>query len=206
MEKMLGIPDYKTYIVYLSGGLDSALILFLIGKYLPNSRLVLVTALHDHMDHYNKPYVINVVKWFTTRFDNCIIDHKFVQYKDRTESQAKKKSTFDSIVDEYNADGRFVGMTLNPIGIDDLMLDDTRDKRRDQKNDWKNDMSLYFKKPFMSYQPINDIDKQGVALLYDHYELSSLAAITISCESLTTTKPCKTCWWCREKYWGFGHY
>ena len=76
MEKMLDIPDNKTYIVYLSGGLDSALVLFLIGTYLPNSDLVLVTATHNHMSHYNKPYVIDIVSWFTTRFDNRIVDHK----------------------------------------------------------------------------------------------------------------------------------
>jgi len=206
MEKMLDIPDNKTYIVYLSGGLDSALVLFLIGTYLPNSDLVLVTATHNHMSHYNKPYVIDIVSWFTTRFDNRIVDHKFINYTDRIDSQARKQSDFDDTVREYYADGRFVGMTLNPIGIEDLMTDDSRDKRRDVKNGWKKDMTKYFGKEFMSYQPLNDIDKKAVASLYAQYDLASLAEITISCESLIEPKPCKTCWWCREKYWGFGHY
>lgn len=202
---MLSIPDNKTYIVYLSGGLDSALVLFLIGTYLPNSKLVLVTACHSHMKHYNKPFVKNIVSWFTNRFANNIVEHKFIYYKDRVESQSRKQTTFDEVVREYNADGSFVGMTLNPA-IDDLMTDDNRDKRRDVKNVWKRDLSVQFGKKFISYQPINDIDKKGVANLYEQYNLDELAEITISCESLTEVKPCKTCWWCREKYYGFGYY
>lgn len=57
------------------------------------------------------------------------------------------------------------------------------------------------------YTPILNIDKKGVAKLYEEYDLvDTLFPYTRSCVSATTdfSKHCGTCWWCKERIWAFG--
>jgi 7-cyano-7-deazaguanine synthase in queuosine biosynthesis len=58
------------------------------------------------------------------------------------------------------------------------------------------------------YRPFANLDKKGIAELYEHFNLmDTLFPITKSCEAKTydwTTPHCGTCWWCHERQWGFG--
>ena len=55
-------------------------------------------------------------------------------------------------------------------------------------------------------------NKRGLADLYGQYDLlESLFPYTRSCEGETEetnnhTTTCGHCWWCRERFWGFGTY
>ena len=64
--------------------------------------------------------------------------------------------------------------------------------------------------------PLINIDKQGVKELYEKFGLlDTLYPLTRSCESFTDdfSKHCgeykdeqDVCWFCKERYWGFGRY
>jgi len=56
------------------------------------------------------------------------------------------------------------------------------------------------------YTPFINFNKQELAKSYSYLEIEELYSITRSCESLSlTTGHCGTCWWCKERIWGFGY-
>ena len=67
-----------------------------------------------------------------------------------------------------------------------------------------------------TFFPLINIDKQGVKELYEKFGLlDTLYPLTRSCESFTDdfSKHCgeykdeqDVCWFCKERYWGFGRY
>ena len=66
------------------------------------------------------------------------------------------------------------------------------------QNDIKVDFSLY--------TPFININKKQIAELYRELKIEHLYASTRSCESLIhDAGHCGTCWWCKERIWGFGY-
>ena len=61
-------------------------------------------------------------------------------------------------------------------------------------------------------KPFQNHDKAWVARCFESEGLmKGLFPLTRSCEGQADktknfTKPCKKCWWCREKYWAFKQY
>jgi hypothetical protein len=54
--------------------------------------------------------------------------------------------------------------------------------------------------------PFVNINKQKIAELYRELGIEELYKITRSCESLTIDdRHCGECWWCKERIWGFGY-
>ena len=81
-------------------------------------------------------------------------------------------------------------------------------------NYWTNDNNELIQKIFglpvgdkhPLYTPFINVNKQELAKIYSHLELGELYSITRSCESLSlTTGHCGSCWWCKERVWGFGY-
>jgi 7-cyano-7-deazaguanine synthase in queuosine biosynthesis len=61
----------------------------------------------------------------------------------------------------------------------------------------------------LKMRPFRNIDKKGIAELYEKFGLlDTLFPITRSCELTTTdfSEHCGTCWFCEERKWGFGRY
>jgi hypothetical protein len=56
------------------------------------------------------------------------------------------------------------------------------------------------------YLPFVGINKQKIAELYRTLGILELYKLTRSCESLTIDdRHCGACWWCKERIWGFGY-
>ena len=53
MNNISNIPNSGTYVLMLSGGLDSALLSYLVLKELPNTKLVLSSVCHESLNYYN---------------------------------------------------------------------------------------------------------------------------------------------------------
>lgn len=53
--------------------------------------------------------------------------------------------------------------------------------------------------------PWATVDKSFIAAQYSKFKLKELSDITNSC-IISGHTPCKECWWCRERYWAFGSY
>ena len=85
-----------------------------------------------------------------------------------------------------------------------------REKRRDRHTHKRTPYHERNDKPF--YCRLEYLDKRFVAEMYEQFNLmDNLFPITASCVEYADktdyfTKPCKKCWWCREKKWAFGAY
>lgn len=198
MEEILEMPDNITYVSTLSGGLDSALATYLTMKLKPNSMMVLSSICLEHMDNYNFDNVKNIMNYLDCAFPYRIIDHRIGYFADRDAARAGRGEQTRELVSSYQAQGLISGMTLNP---QELMVEG-RDTTRDTKRPWrkKNLLDIWHYQPFINY------DKKHIAKLYKQYNLQDLAELTVSCEAENGPRPCKNCWWCKEKYWGFGFY
>ena len=53
--------------------------------------------------------------------------------------------------------------------------------------------------------PFGAVDKKWIKLQYRYYGIVDLANITVSCIA-DQKEPCRECWWCKERFWGFGNY
>lgn len=198
MEEILEMPDGITYVSTLSGGLDSALVTYLTMKLRPNSTMVLSTICLEHMNNYNFENVKNIMNYLDYAFPYRILDHRIGYFADRDAAREGRGKQTRELVLQYQAQGLISGMTLNP---QELMIEG-RDITRDTKRQWRKKSLL----DIWHYQPFINHDKKRIAQLYKQYNLQDLAELTVSCEAEQSPRPCKTCWWCKEKYWAFGFY
>ena len=53
--------------------------------------------------------------------------------------------------------------------------------------------------------PFGAVNKKFIAYQYKRHALEGLKAITVSCIA-DSPKPCQKCWWCQERFWAFGDY
>lgn len=82
---------------------------------------------------------------------------------------------------------------------------DTRDVRRDEHRILKNIDTFTY--DIIRSIPLYNITKVSVKHLYERYGLiDTLYPMTISCMADFRPFPCKTCFWCMEKYAIFGSY
>ncbi|MBV36205.1 MAG: hypothetical protein CMP47_12260 [Rickettsiales bacterium] len=56
------------------------------------------------------------------------------------------------------------------------------------------------------FSPLTNLNKKGIAQLYLENGAIQLAHLTNSCYTKYHEEPCKQCFACKEKYWGFGFY
>jgi len=199
VEEIDLIPNEGVYLSTLSGGLDSALLTFLVMNYKPECKIVLSTICFAHMQNYNLDNVEKIKKYLDSNFPNRIIEHRIGFLPDRETAQAggRAKQTKE-LVEKYNVTGILSGMTTNPKELQIEGRDETRDVPREWRSKSRN--GIYH------YQPFINQDKRYVAELYKQHQLQELSDLTVSCEALIPPRPCKTCWWCKEKYWAFGFY
>ena len=201
MEEILKMPDNITYVSTLSGGLDSALATYLLMYYKPGTRVVLSSICLEHMDNYNLNNVKNIRTYLQKHFPDRIREHRIGYFADRDAARSGRGTQTSNLVTEFTALGLLSGMTLNPIDVPELM-----DSERDDTRDAVRPVRTLSRTNIWHYQPFINHDKKYVAELYQQHNLQDLADLTVSCESLTSPRPCKTCWWCREKHWAFGYY
>ena len=199
MEQIIEMPDGITYLSTLSGGLDSALITYLIMKLKPNSKMVLSSFCLQHQQNHNFDTVKKIMNYLDYTFPFRIIDHRigFVRDIEHAKNGGRAKQTRE-LLQQYDIQGIISGFTINPP---ELMIEG-RDETRDAPREWRsmNQHGIYH------YQPFINKDKRYIAELYQQYQLQELADLTVSCEAEQPPRPCKKCWWCKEKYWAFGFY
>ena len=53
--------------------------------------------------------------------------------------------------------------------------------------------------------PFGAVDKRWVKLQYRYQGIMDLANMTVSCIA-DQKEPCRECWWCKERLWAFGNY
>lgn len=223
----------KQIFVGVSGGLDSAALLYLIATKFPEIEIHTYSGNDDNhpMDYLN---AINVLQWFEDEFPEIDIRSPYIfKYNGREERWVKeaeeliasgKKPGFSSVagvaktvvmnkmINEYWFEHipdaiRISGMTANPP-IEDMKefgFYDDRESRRDKGQNI----------PVFSgrvYQPLVNVDKKFVAGVFkEHGLMEELFKLTGSCIATPEQQnwgdsACGKCWWCKEKEWAFGEY
>ncbi len=205
--------SWKTLLIQVSGGLDSALLLFLTAnllkengssvKILPFSLEVPTKA--KALDSARR--IISTVKeltgyqFFAESFEYEIPFEKstYKRKDDAFLTQLRRLYHENAFCFEFN------GNTRNPPASArcDFLRDFTRESFRDHRTSIYNGAE--------SASPHAMIDKSGIVYLYKKFGiLDSLASQTVSCDANIEDVaahnldiPCGECWWCEERAWGF---
>ena len=205
-------PDIKNVGIKLSGGADSAIVCYMVATHIvkerPDVSVYVITCNAE-----GKEYQVEFARRVMLKVSD-LTGLKFAGHFTalaRTDSSKHYSADQDSLIDnvyDNNVIGmHFAGITANPnndeapeLYVDlDAMPSDDRSK-------------LPTKRPYQygrSYCPLINIDKRGVAELYQNLGvIDSLFPVTRSCEAYTSnfTKHCGKCWFCKERFWGFGRY
>jgi len=178
--------------IIVSGGADSALLLWLLLKVQKNT--VHITTLTNKQKFYrNVVPAANVVKFCVDATGNNNITHKFL-YEDY-----QNDDSFSKLIESMETRIKIKGLTDLPtqdsnLDIPVLPQNDIRNYPA-PRDLWKGDM----------YFPFANINKKDLAKIYeDNGLVDTLFPLTMSCESLNNVVDhCGQCWWCKERLWGF---
>lgn len=207
------IIDESNYVkvigLKMSGGADSAIVGYMLCKYVteerPDIKLQPITTIHAGKP-FQEIYSRRVVEFLKQKFGDIFLQHKINTCDELGKTYV---STQEQLVKEcyttHNMNIHYAGITANPpkTVINQWLpltgpTDDRNGKTFSTKsNKWR--------------KPLVNIDKKGVAELYDTLGVTdTLFPVTRSCEAWANKEiynideHCGECWWCKERQWGFG--
>lgn len=207
--------DWKTVGVQVSGGLDSALLLFLTAKAIEKSGLDIkiqpisvfiptkvknIAATDAIIDNVRKLTGVDFIN------DGIIFD---MPIEETSTHDGKKDNFFINMIRDLFHEGKidfeYNGNTKNPP--DEARIGWKNDEHRQKNRD--NASTIYTTSH--SASPHYNMDKGDIINLYIKYDLlDTIAPLTCSCDEnisivhkYKSTVPCSTCWWCEERNYGF---
>ena len=205
------LPIIKGHVgLSLSGGADSALLLYLLLKH--KKDLLTIFTLSDinekSLPAAQTPLIIQKCIELT---GNKNVLH-IVEYKDKKNEDVLFETPVNYLK-ENTINVIYTGFTTNPP---DHVLATFKNKISDKfyKDRHPSFIKEVVYKEFCA--PFANIDKMGICKIYQQYNLmESLFPLTRSCSwserIKNTTIPvnnehCKMCWTCEERFWGFNRY
>ena len=204
--------------INLSGGCDSALVTFFTCRELQSTKsdamIVPITGVHNARPsclwHAEEIVLLFKEMFPDVRWDKHRIDHYDKSHeKDKINHHVAHENRLRS---EGIIDVLFHGRTANPPE------EEAKKHNLLYKRETKRDVHGNNRKPYHElhghafYCPFEYVDKRFVSENYKKFNLmEELFPITASCVGYAKatdnfSKPCKECWWCREKKWAFGMY
>ena len=200
IEDLVNSDMHSKFALWLSGGADSAMLLFLLLESLERNKVhKSILPLHgwDTARTVAVSYDASdrIVKLLQNKFPKIQLKEQYVLPYHKTE---KSKNKYHDPLNQYllkakKADCIFDCSTLNPPHL--ILGEDRTNKEPDTYHNTKR-----------IYKPLRHVDKKVIAELYHKYDLmNDLFPLTVSCIG-DDIKPCKRCAWCEEKYWAFGYY
>jgi 7-cyano-7-deazaguanine synthase in queuosine biosynthesis len=226
---------FKKIGINISGGLDSAFLLWFLLKYLKeqnrtDTEIVAITiGQNDYgKKHWNSIVSAQVIDKVLRLYDpdinndnrggiQSIITTHFTYYRPSqnvSQSHEMEPKLFKlGLIDIIMA-----GKTANPPPNFENLLEG-RDETRDEGSRNSNEI-VYGKrydpededKKMAWYIPFTNVDKRFIRDQYIKFNLmDTLYPVTRSCEHCLQPDqewegPCEECWWCNERYWAFGKY
>ena len=203
--------------VAVSGGADSALLLYIIMKNI--TAPITIVSCGNSLTHNQEPVnalkITNEIMKLTGKKNVYFITH-WAENKQLTTTFQK-----ELVVDTLKLDVMYFGFT-RPPPKDEIVEFDTEnvaaaggiDSELVRKTYWSKDEELIdifgpkakgFKLPLAVASPFININKKEIAKLYKVLDIEYLYSMTRSCESLTVLDAhCGECWWCKERVWAFG--
>lgn len=203
VEISLG-PNVNKVGIKLSGGADSAMLAYLLARYKkeqhPDLRIVPMTNVCKEKP-YNEIFALKVIDFVTNEVGVEFNEHVVIKNIDQDGFLTYHDMILDMLYGSKLIDEHFIAITSYPpdggmdmSGTDQISgLDRTRSLKPTKEN--------------RSNRPFYNLDKKGIAELYERFELTDrLFPLTRSCEAYTHdfSHHCGACWWCRERQWAFG--
>tara|TARA_B100000575_G_scaffold80443_1_gene63080 strand:- start:27547 stop:28221 length:675 start_codon:yes stop_codon:yes gene_type:complete len=210
----IDLPEnMKTLGLKISGGADSAIVCYMVAKYVteerPDITIHPITAVAS-----TKPFQ-QIFADKVLRKVESMTGIKFATHQYRTIDSSTVENYInqqaDLVNDVYASQGlqkHFSGLTANPTAEDAPELYDGTHALPGSFGTNDMDRSKGLEKKDNTFRPLINVDKKGVA---EHYirlgVLEDIFPLTRSCEDdevYTFEKHCEDCWFCRERQWGFG--
>ena len=212
------LNKFKKIGINLSGGADSALVMFMTCREIVERNLDTTIVPITGVDERRPTNIWNareIVDLFKELFPQVkFYEHQVNHYQKSHEKDKVNhhRAHEDRLRKEGIIDVLFHGRSANPP--EDVAKENNllfkREERRDRHGHDRVPYHENHGKPF--YCPLEYLDKRFVAEMYEQFDLmNNLFPITASCVEYADktdyfSKPCKECWWCREKKWAFGMY
>lgn len=211
----IDIPEKFTKIgLKISGGADSAIVAYMLCKYITETKKdckIIPITVNYAGKAFQTQFSAKVLTYLKNNFDVNIGKHYTdLNYEFDTYSQVQD-SLVQRLYKEQIIECHFSGITANPP-TEVMNSFNTRGPMDDRNRQTD-------KKPQVNgnvFFPLINLDKKGVNELYETFDLlDELFPLTRSCEFFTDdfSKHCgeyieeqDQCWFCKERYWGFGRY
>ena len=222
------IPEkHKTICVNVSGGADSALLLWNILRYqkLTNNRfkIILYTTSPRTRRSFNFYHALQVQRWIfnTTQFDDFNHDYVWCTYRTYQNDTSAQYSHMRKIGSEYKPTLFISGRSswpqskeLPPHWTTDSGNVITKAEARsytrssdspilERLQDADPYADNWFAPDTFYYIPLISVDKKWIWGSYKHYKIANLWNTTRSCEGdiKILDNRCGECWWCLERNW-----
>ena len=177
-------PD-KKYGIMLSGGLDSAVLFYLLVKSNPKINLQPFTiAKTDGAALYADP----IINYINTKFD-LNIPHTIIVGDPTVYHRLQSSTAVKEIFKKYTVDYLYIGINTNPPALNDHPGAPVRATRSDTP-------TIIF--PFVDYYKDKILE-----IMYSEGQ-EELIDITHTCTEQRHGR-CNQCWQCQERMWAFGH-
>jgi 7-cyano-7-deazaguanine synthase in queuosine biosynthesis len=181
--------------ISVSGGADSAILLYMLMKYAPGTVHV-YTCSSKEKNRVSPHIALDVIGKCIDLTGKQAVEHHTYFVEKQT-----YQSWLNGIIDKP-VDIMYTGVTALPP--DDVLATFSTQNGLYSKRDPNQVRPLYH--PGNIYTPFFNLNKQQVCQVYKELGvLDDLYPLTRSCEDLTLTSGhCGQCWWCEERKWGFG--
>lgn len=191
--------DIKCIGLQLSGGADSALMAYLVSKYIIDNNLS--TKLKRITFGFgNKPDYFQTAENIQNKITEMLGKDvwiepyiKFYNHKQEHSTVVQLRYLFNNNIIDFTMSGRTKNPSINEV------VDPSNSRIVDRDNPVIIDDDSIL-------EPFYDITKDVLLQYYFDNNLESLLFITSSCDanySPNLVVPCTTCWWCREREWAF---
>lgn len=219
------IPSqFKNIMINCSGGADSAILLYMVCKFLKDNerldtKVQVLTCNNDKKWRWNGRKAADIINYIIYKLNWNQFDMHYVFYRDvqddkywqEIQPDFFKQKRCDLIVSGITANPKIPAFIERSDGnIRDLAEGALPERYTDNKPNW------YFGNNETYYEPFCNIDKRFIAAMYKQYEVEDLINYTRSCEAIPDPKltfyadferkPCGKCWWCCERKWAFGNF
>ena len=211
------LEDTDKIAISMSGGLDSSLLTYLLCKEISDKKQnTKVYPLHgiDNTRPTSPENIQNIINFLRNSFPMVEINDMLTWDNTKDYKIPKSKKDSDGIKKwclKYSINYIYQGRTANPPKD---VLDKFGGHYEDVRSHNNEQPIKEHIRPFNAYliRPWKNINKKFIYEQYKkHNLLDTLEPLTWSCiafaeETNFFNEPCKKCYWCKEKYWGFGKY
>ena len=213
------LENANNVMVKVSGGLDSAIVLYMLCRYITQSNKnisVVVITTNDWKKPYQVKWANRVLNWMMKEFPNVkFLPHETHQLNHGEDYVDGQSAHQNQVYKQYHDNGNPIDFTLAGINLKppkeicETFVDTKTGELHTGPTDDRTSIQPISGDGW--FKPIGNFDKKEVAELYKQFDLlDTLFNETRSCEepNKEVTKDfmthCGECWWCHERKWGFG--